>query len=856
MYFRSDFLVPKIKVCFQTPTISKRQFKKNVVKIKIHFKGYNFCSSVAKLYFCTKLSLVKGLFLILFLLFQITNLLGQSTVQVMNAKTGHAVDGVILLSDHFSTQTNANGKAKLDGFAKDEKILFKHSSYLSLVTTREKIEKQGKVVLLVESPIRLDEIVVSINRWEQSKNEIPHTIKTIQPEDILHYNPQTTADLLGTKGGVFIQKSQMGGGSPMIRGFSANRVLIVVDGIRMNNAIYRSGNLHNVISVDAQSLENTEIIFGPGSVIYGSDALGGVMSFNTISPKLSTTGNIESFGKVYSRYSSANFEKTIHGTYNVGGKKWAAVLSSTYTDFDDLKMGNSGPNEYLRPEYVSNKPFTGTDQIIQNSNNRVQKYTGYDQFNILGKLRYRPNENIDILLSAHHSQTDDIPRYDRLIQYSNQQLKYADWYYGPQKWTMFSGRIQFEKDKVLFDKVNLLAGFQNYTESRHDRKLNEDWLRHRTEDLDIFSLNLDFGKRFDKKSELFYGLEGYFNKVSSTGVSENLLNNETEGVASRYPNGSEYGSVAAYSSFKYNVSKKIILQMGLRYTLTHLEGEFDPQYYNFPFDGFDMNNSAFNGNLGIVWHPTADWQINIHGSTGFRSPNIDDVAKVFDSEPGNVVVPNPDLKPEYARNLELSILRSYKNKVKVEVTGFYTLLKDAMVRRPYNGLGVDSIMYDGELSKVEALVNAESATIYGLSLNFEYLFSNQWRTRHDITFTHGEDSDGYPMRHVPPSFGSSHLIFESQRWFVDLYANYNGQFDYDELALDEQDKAHLYASDENGNPYSPSWWTMSLKSNYKVNRKITLSGGIENILNKRYRPYSSGVTSPGINVVASVLIKI
>jgi len=648
----------------------------------------------------------------------------------------------------------------------------------------------------------------------------------------------------------------MGGGSPMIRGFSANRVLIVVDGIRMNNAIFRSGNLHNVISVDPQSLENTEIIFGPGSVIYGSDALGGVMSFNTLSPKLSTSAKFESFGKVYSRYSSANFEKTIHGTYNFGGKKWAAVLSSTYTHFDNLRMGSSGPIEYLRSEYVSNRTYTGKDKIVKNSNNKIQKYTGYNQFNLLGKLRFRPNENIDILFSAQHSQTTDIPRFDRLIQYSGDQLKYADWYYGPQKWTLFSNQVQYEKKHVLFDKINFLAGYQNYTESRHDRKLNNDWLRSRKENLDIFSFNLDFGKQFDKKSELFYGIEAYLNNVSSTGFSENLLTSENDEIAPRYPDNSKYGSIAGYYSFKYNVSKKIIFQMGSRFTFTNLKGEFDSRFYNFPFEGFDMNNSSFNGNLGIVWHPTQDWQINIHGSTGFRSPNIDDVAKVFDSEPGNVVVPNPDLKPEYARNFELSILRSHKNKAKIEVTGFYTWLKDAMVRRAYHGLGQDSIMYDGEMSKVEALVNAESATIYGVSLNFEYLFSNQWRTRHDITFTAGEDSDELPLRHVPPTFGSSHLIFESQKWFVDVYVNYNGKLDFDKLASDEQDKPHLYVPDENGNPYSPSWCTMNLKSNYKLNRKITLSAGIENMFDKRYRPYSSGVSSSGINFVVSALIKI
>lgn len=800
--------------------------------------------------------MIKSFCFVLILWLATLSLHAQNYVKITDSKSGAPVEGVVLISDSFSSQSDENGKASMDGFLPGEKILFKHSSYLSLTTTREKISKQGNAVILVENPVRLDEVVVSVNRWAESKSEIPHYIQSIQAEQIQHYNPQTSADLLGNQNGIFIQKSQMGGGSPMIRGFSANSILLVVDGIRMNNAIYRSGNLHNVISVDAQSLESAEVIFGPGSVIYGSDALGGVMSFNTVNPKLSTTSKTESSGKVFTRYSSANMEQTVHGTYNVGGEKWGAVLSTTYTDFDDLRMGSQGPDAYLRPQYVANGPFNGFDRIVANDNDLVQKYTGYSQFNLLGKLRYRPSDRFDLVFSANHSRTGDIPRYDRLIEHKNDRLAYAEWYYGPQIWTLASVRAQYTAPHLLFDRISLQVGYQDYTESRNDRKLNNENLRSREENVKVFSSNLDFAKEFDEEAELFYGVETYLNNVGSGGISKNLLSGETENIAPRYPDGSTYNSFAAYSSLKYNVSPKFIAQVGARFTYTQLEGVFDKQYYNFPFDGFNMDNSAFNGNLGVVWHPTKDWQINLHGSTGFRSPNIDDIAKVFDSEPGNVVVPNPDLKPEYARNLEINVLRNIHDHAKFEITGFYSWLKDAMVRRDFSLNGQDYIMYDGELSKVEALVNAESAKIYGMNLNLEILFGNNWRTRHDISLTRGEDSDGFPMRHVPPTFGSSHLVFENQTWYVDLFLNYNGKLNYNDLAPDEQDKPHLYLPDENGNPHLPSWWTLNLKSNYRIHPKITLGAGVENIFDKRYRPYSSGIVAPGVNFMFSALFKI
>lgn len=799
---------------------------------------------------------MKKLIFILALIAFFLSSFSQNTVKVVDSQKGTPIEGVILISGSRTTQTDEEGKASIDLFSHTEKIVFKRSSYIELTTTTQEIAKKGFTVLLNENPIKIDEVVVSVNRWEQPRAEVSQSIVSIKAEDVVHYNPQTTADLLGTANGVFIQKSQMGGGSPMIRGFSANRLLIVVDGIRMNNAIYRSGNLQNVISIDANSLENTEVILGPGTVIYGSDALGGVMSFNTLKPKLSTHEGLTPSGRVMTRYSSADFEKTIHATINLGSKKWAALVSTTFTDFDDLRMGSKARDEYKRPEYILKDGFDGEDHIIQNDNDLIQRYTAYSQFNILGKLRYRPSDKTELILSANHSQTSDIPRYDRLIIYKNNQLRYGEWYYGPQVWSMFSGQLTLRPNSKLADKINLQTAFQKYAESRYDRALNKADRNGRKEDLSIFSFNLDFGKNINEQNELYYGLETYYNLINSKGTVYNLTTGNTESIPSRYPGDSDYGSAAAYVSYKHRWQEKLILQAGTRYTYTWMSGDFSQDDYGFPFDGFDMKNSALIGNLGLVWHPGYDWQINMDLSTGFRSPNIDDVAKVFDSEPGNVIVPNPDLKPEYTRTIDAEIKKTFADKASIEVGGFYTRLNNAMVRRNFTLNGQDSIMYDGTLSKVEALVNADAADVYGGSVAFEYIFTQHLRTKHDITFTKGKDSDGYPVRHAPPTFGSSHLIFENHRWFADLYVIYNGKIAYEDLAPSEQDKPYMYATDENGNPFSPAWWTLNLKGNFEVTKHFRLSGGIENILDQGYRPYSSGVVSPGINFIISAQLTI
>src|SRR5699024_3214776 len=158
--------------------------------------------------------------------------------------------------------------------------------------------------------------------------EIPQRITRIDKREVQFKNPQTSADLLQSSGKVFVQKSQLGGGSPMIRGFAANSVLIAVDGIRMNNAIFRSGNLQNVISIDPNAMANTEVLIGPGSVIYGSDALGGVMNLQTKEPQLSYSKEEKAIGvNGMARYSSANNERTFHADASLGFEKWGLLSS-------------------------------------------------------------------------------------------------------------------------------------------------------------------------------------------------------------------------------------------------------------------------------------------------------------------------------------------------------------------------------------------------------------------------------------------------------------------------------------------------------------------------------------------------
>ncbi|MCD6113564.1 MAG: TonB-dependent receptor [Bacteroidales bacterium] len=775
------------------------------------------------------------------------------TIKILDNFDLQPIENVAIFntSHSKSTITDIEGRASFEEFNNFDTIIFQHPSYYRKTATYNKIKLSGFKIKLKEKPIYLSEVVISANRWEENKKEVPNKIVTISAKEIKFNNPQTTADLLESSNQVFVQKSQLGGGSPMIRGFATNSVLLVIDGVRMNNAIYRSGNLQNVISLDANIIENAEIIFGPGSVIYGSDALGGVMDFHTQKVKLSNKKTFLS-AKAFSRYSSANNEKTIHFDINYSRKKIGALTSFTFSDFDDLKMGTHNNQDYVRKQFV--KRVNGKDSVFLNNNKNIQKFSGYNQKNFMQKIRYKPNKYFDITYAFHYSNTSDIPRYDRLIQYKNDELKYSQWYYGPQKWIMNNFKMSSTDTTKFYDRAKLTIAQQYTEESRNDRKFQNDYLRTRTEKVDIFTINIDFDKKINKKSILFYGFENVYNNVDSKGITKNILTGDTEKSASRYPDGgNKYYSFASYINFKSNLSSKFTFISGLRYNYVGLYSKFDDKtFYDFPYDNIKINNNSINGSLGLVFRPKNNSQININASTGFRAPNLDDVGKIFDSEPGNVIVPNKNLKPEYVYNFDCEIIKKIKNNTKISISGFYSYLNDAMVRQNFTFNGQDSIIYDGEMSKVQALVNANYANIFGASFSFFTEVCNNLSFNTSLTYTHGEDNNNSPLRHVSPLFGSTSLTYYWNKIKFKIYSNYNGAIKNKYLAASEQAKEYMYAKDKNGLPYSPGWWTLNLKTSSQINKNFQLNFGVENILDNRYRPYSSGICAHGRNFIISL----
>ena len=792
-------------------------------------------------------------------LFIISSIVGYSqTVRVLEEDSKIPISGVTIYNfkKDKSVITNLDGEASLDSFDANETLYFQSLLYVKLAIKKAKIVNNNFTVLLTPNVEDLDQVIISASKFEQSKRDIPQTIVNINASDIKFENPQTSADLLESTGNVYIQKSQLGGGSPMIRGFSTNRLLITVDGVRMNNATFRGGNLQNVISIDPFTIQNTEITLGAGSVVYGSDAIGGVMSFYTQKPQLSYKDSLYFNSNSAVRYASANKEKTGHIDFNFGLKKWASLISISYTNFDDLRMGKHGPDDYLRPNYV--ETINGEDTIVQNENPRIQIPTGYDQINILQKLRYEPKEDLSFDLGLYYTTTSQYPRYDRLIRTQGEDFYSAEWNYGPQRWAMGNFQVtKLSSSSNLYDKIQATAAYQNFQESRINRDFQSDYRISREEAVDAYSLNVDFEKGLNDKSSIFYGLEYIYNVVSSNGLETNIDTNVSETTFSRYPNGSHWQSMAAYASFKYKPTSEFIFQSGLRYNHIIASADFTENnaFLNLPFDQSKINAGALTGTAGISWMPSDMIQWKLNASTAFRAPNIDDIGKVFDSEPGAVVVPNQNLKPEYAYGGELSLRLNFDNVFLIDMATYYTFLDNALVRDDYTLNGATQIEYDGVLSDVQAIQNASKEWIYGFEAGMQLNISEELKLTTQYNVIGGtEENNGIevPVRHIAPNFGNTHFVWKHDKFLIDAFAEYNNELSFYQLAPSEQSKDYIYALDTNGNPYSPSWYTLNLRTQYQVSDATTLTASLENITDQRYQTYSSGIAAPGRNLILTL----
>jgi len=699
-------------------------------------------------------------------------------------------------------------------------------------------------LLAQNDTLHLEEVIISSTKKPETSVKVASTYTILSKEEIKEINPSNSAYLLENSGAAAVQRSQAGGGSPIIRGFEANKVLINIDGIRLNNAIFRGGHLQNVLRIDNAVLERLEVLYGPSNVNFGSDALGGVMNFYTKKPSFNTIG-----GNIFSRFSSAISEITTHGEINIGKEKWASLTSLTYSAYGDVMQGNVRSKKYSdfgkRNFYVER--INHVDSVIANSNPNLQSLSGYYQYDILQKICYKSNENSLHTLNIQFSNTGNVNRYDRLTETKNNLPVYAAFYYGPE--LRFLAAYTFDKtwNSKYIDKSSIAFSFQNIYESRIQRRFRNVIQKYQQENIQVYGVNMDLYKKFNKHYIQFGG-ETYFNKVNSEAHFSNIISQNSYAADTRYPNG---GSQMIFSGLYlqdfYNIrSDKLILNAGLRLNHTALSAQFsDTTFFHFPFSKITQNNISVNGNLSLKIKLFKRSYLNMLYSNGFRSPNIDDLTKVFESNTDILIVPNPQIKSERTHNVEFS-WKLNTSKIKLESGVYFTRLYNALTLDYFKYNNKDSIWYNQNYVGIMAMQNKQKGDVKGVFVNMNIKCGTHLEIYGNMNYTVGkilESGDKTPLDHIPPLYGLLRLEYKNQYFTAMCWTQFNAAKPISEYRLNAEDN-EKYATVDG----MPAWTTFNAAIQGNITPKTNIILALENILDKNYRSFGSGISSPGRNL--------
>jgi len=658
------------------------------------------------------------------LLFLLPVSLSSQTLTVFD-ETGQALSGVeVYTQDYlYGEITDEVGEVSLAGLTQEDIITLRYLGYLSITERVSFFADQAYSFSMSIDESLLEELVV-FGRKTVEASDIPYQVQSISIKDIQSQEAQTSADALAQQGGVYVQKSQLGGGSPVIRGFEASRVLLVVDDIRLNNAIYRSGHLQNAVTIDQAILERVDVIYGPNSLSYGSDALGGVVNFKTRNPTLADTpGQTTVGGNYYIRYASANEEVSTHVDMSYGRAKWGALTSLTYSSYNDLRTGSVRDERF--PDFGKRPTFQGIttlreDVQVTNPNPDVQVGSGYNQLDLLHKILFTPSLNHRFTANLQFSTSSNVPRYDNLSEVVDGQLRWAEWDFGPQNRFLAALDYRHLASTKVYDQLTVIGSYQRIDEDRLTRRFGNPIREEQNEDVYVLSLTADASKNIGQQFELSYGADVQYNDVISTVNNFDVTSAQFVDIPSltRYASGdNRLTYLGAYlSGVLKSKDENHHLNGGIRYTQTSYRLSYDrddpidwPENF---FDGIEGSNDAITLSLGSSHQLNEKFLVKALVGTAFRSPNIDDLSKIRINA-DEITFPNLDLSPERSANAEITIGYNPSSALRLSSTLFYTRLSDAIVRRDFTTPDGSSIwVTQGDTLRVVGNQNVQDARIH------------------------------------------------------------------------------------------------------------------------------------------------
>ncbi len=657
---------------------------------------------------------------------------------------------------------------------------------------------------LADSTIVLKEVVIiTALRMEANSNTVAEAVATTGREEILRLPSLNTPDVMATVPGVWMQKTNLGGGSPFIRGLTGYYTLILTDGIRFNNSTFRSGPNQYLATIDQSTLQRIEVLRGQGSVQYGSDAIGGVAQMFFREPEFSDNKGLNATGRLYANYMNHDMELAGRAEVELGSEKFGFLGGIGYKQLGDTKAG--GELGTLGP-------------------------TGFDEFSWDIKTKMKAG-NLILTGVWQHFVQEDVPLYHQIAPGGG----YSRYHFNPQQRDLGYIQAASTHQSKIFSEIRYTFAYLNSLEVREKQRTGSAILRTERDKVDTYHGGIEMISNFSSRWKASSGVELYHDYVSSSADDFNQDTEIKSAVRGLYPDGTTYTNIALYSVHAVDI-KRFNLTLGGRYNLVQLNVD------DTAFGPTKVKPKALVGNAAVVYNVLDGFQLLASANTGFRAPSVNDVSS-FGVADYRYEVPNYDLAPEKSFQYQLGI-RTQLKQWKAEIYGYQNHLNDLITNVPSTYNGQDSL--DG--AKVYTKENVNEARIRGMEASIQYEPVRWLSAFGNMTYTMGDNiTRDEPLSRIPPLFGRVGTDVRFRKtftWRLELIAA--GKQD----RLSSGDKADSRIK-EGG---TPGWMVVNTRAEYQ-RRNIRVNAGIQNIFDEAYRVHGSGVDGVGRSFWASIIVE-
>lgn len=650
----------------------------------------------------------------------------------------------------------------------------------------------------------IDELIVTATRRPVDRREISSAISLVSHDAVKI--EKLVIDALSAAVGVSVQQTTPGQGAAVIRGLKGSAILHLVDGMRLNNAIFRNAPTQYFALIPTSAVERIELIRGTPTSLYGSDAVGGVVQLVTHVPKFeSSETNVR--GELMTSFSSAELEKSIRGTVDIGNNTVASSFSAEY-----LETGNrrTGGGERLNP-------------------------SGYQVKAARGVLVATPTNDQSWLLDVHYLEQPETPRIDELVPgFGQTQPSSSEFFFEPNRRLFVHGRYTRETGPFDLD-WNLDVAWQRLDDDRRTRDYQANERQFEFNRSDLYGATLS-GVRINEHGSWIVGTELYHDRVGSSRLEENLITGLVDTIGSRFPNGSTIRQASVYSNINHALSERHRLSGGLRYSYEKVKLE-STQVSN----ATSVSNSDVSGDFGWVFNVRDNWQLVANVGFGFRAPNVFDLG-TLGNRPGNRFnIPNTNLDSEHVLQADFGF--RYRTDRLAGGLMLYALKYDDRI----TSVGTGNVTPNGR--DIVQSVNAAESIIRGIEGGLDFEISKTIKAGGVLNYTWGEqDVTGQASEaadRIPPLSGRLTLTWEpGGSYRIATWMQFAGKQD----RLSSRD-----VRDVRINPDGTAGWTIlgtRLSWDYAHNWQVSFD--FDNVFDKSYREHGSGLDAPGLNAAISL----